>query len=52
MSDNAISARELSALTLAVAIAFDGALKPRSASQAQMIRDDAKAAIAKLRAAK
>ena len=41
--------RQISAIEAAIAIAFDGRLKPRSASQAAMLRDDALAALATLR---
>ena len=33
--------RQIAAVEAAIAIAFDGRLKPRSASQAAMLRDDA-----------
>ena len=52
MIDTKLTQRELHALELSISIAFDGALRPRAASQAQMVRDDAKAALAKLKASR
>ena len=47
-----ITPREIQALELSIGIAFDGKLRPKNKSQNDMVRDDAKAALAKLKEAK
>lgn len=45
-----LTPRQIQALELTIAIAWEGRLRPKSASQAEMVRDDAKAVLAALKA--